>query len=158
MNAERLILFILLSLTTFSCTNDSKSLPDKSELIDESTPKLPIDGLYKMSSALKEGAEEVFGVIGNDDYIRFEKGVAYYEDRGVWGNKPGQTPGRVFIKDIKKINSNRYEATFLTQKTALVDARKFDVKILVDGNNLKTTIPVFENSTASATLTFEFVE
>jgi hypothetical protein len=127
-------------LLLISC-NQTDKLPDKDDATRKNAKELPIDGLYIMSTKLQENLEKSFGVIGNDLYVRVKKEVIFYEDMGMWKNHPGITPGKVFIKDIKKITPTKYQGTYLVPKHGLINDTSLNVTILVDGNNLKTTVP-----------------
>lgn len=125
-------------------------MPDKGEFTVEGSQNLPIDGLYIMTNNLEREFEKNNIPFGKS-YIRFEKGIAYYEDMGVWENSPNLVPGKVLIKDVKKINEFRYSGLLMFEKD-----KEIPVTILVDGNNLKINDVNVLGYETHYTLIFEF--
>lgn len=130
------------------------SMPTKDEF--KNSKSLAIDGVYKMSSDVERGLKTVFRVIAADQKVKFENGIAYYISTSIWDkNLPD---GKVFLKDIKKVNDTKYKATFFPLSAPGVNDTTYKVTILVDGNNLKLTTPPLGIVKVSQEISFELIE
>jgi hypothetical protein len=147
--------FVLTTIFFSSCAEQAAENMSSKEDVKISKA-LPIDGMYEMYSDLGEDLKKVFGVLQPKQKVKFEKGIAYYTSTSFWDESMPE--GKVFLKDIKKINSAKYKGLYYPIHSPIINDTSFNVTILVDGNNLKINLPPLGPLKVSATFKFDLVE
>ncbi len=151
MKSIRIITSIWAVLLIGSCQTGNMS--NKEDIIE--TDKLPIDGVYEMSSDIEQNLKKGFGIPDTKVKVCFEKGRAFYTSTGFWDKN--LITGKVFLSDIKRINEDKYSGTFFPFQSPGVTDTTYNVLILVNGNNLIINTPPLGIAKVSQKITFELL-
>jgi hypothetical protein len=156
MNRKFWIKLLFVAIIFNSCQSPTEKMPQKEDV--KTTKPLQIDGVYEMSSDVEMKFKKAAGlVIIQKQQVIFKNGIGYYGEIGFWNKRLVSSeniqPGKVFLKNIKKITPIKYEGCFYP----LRESDCVNVSLLVEGNNLKMTAPPFGVVGISQTYVFEFI-